>query len=127
SAVPSFTPAALELAERIARRYGGSTWDVLRLMAPPRVASVEKRDWTAPAITADQQPEALGSKSTDLDEALLATAGDRVIWEALPDHEPRTSVPALPLVQAALETVATGASAVLVVPDARAVGALLAE
>src|SRR5690554_4330439 len=57
-ATPSFTPAGIELAERVSRRYGGSMWDVLRLMAPPRVASVEKRDWTSlpgnPAVGSEQ-------------------------------------------------------------------------
>jgi len=42
--IPSYTDAGIALARAVADRYGGNLWDVLRLMAPPRVASVEKRD-----------------------------------------------------------------------------------
>ena len=177
-ATASFTRQAIDLAERVARRYGGSVWDVLRLMAPPRVAAVEKRDWTSTPQSAEPEPEPdpytaalaslttapsanttapatdptasgadptapatdnplsarkppapadIPSEATDSTLPLLATAGDRVIWEALPDYEPRTAVATRPLIQAALETAVSGASAVLVVPDARAVATLLAE
>lgn len=142
SASPSFTPSAIDLARRIARRYGGSVWDVLRLMAPPRVAAVEKRDWsalsasTSPGHTARQdapdpyrvayEATSVGSQSelTDYLRELLAGAEDRVIWEALPDHSPRTTVATKPLIRAVLQVAVTGASAIVVVPDARSIAAL---
>lgn len=134
--IPSFTPAAIELAERIARRYGGSVWDVLRLMAPPRVASVEKRDWRTPTdgnyktaletLNAATASRGELSESTDLSPHLQVHSGDRVIWEALPDRLDRSTIAAEPLLKAAIETAVTGASAIVVVPDARAIATLLA-
>ncbi|WP_084078265.1 hypothetical protein [Demequina sp. NBRC 110057] len=125
SLVPSFTPDAVALAERIARRYAGSTWDVLRLMAPPRVLAVEKRDWDAP----DPDPayaEALAAAPGSTG-GLALRPGDRVVWQGLPEADPRTSVPARAMVEAALAAVGEDASAVLVVPDGRSIGAVLAE
>ncbi|WP_144268195.1 hypothetical protein [Demequina sp. NBRC 110055] len=123
SLVPSFSADALTLAQRIARRYGGSTWDVLRLMAPPRVLAVEKREWPA--------PEADPAYATALDQGasggLSLRPGHRVLWQGLPENEPRTSVPAHALVQAALGAIGETASAILVVPDARGIQAILAE
>jgi primosomal protein N' (replication factor Y) len=122
AAVPSFTPAALELARSVARRYGGSLWDVLRLMAPPRVASVEKREWPAHVDPASVGRLVSGS-------ALLAENApqvpERAVWAALPDAT-RGSVPARELIAHALLTIADrdDASAIIVVPDARALSAL---
>ncbi|MFW7415168.1 hypothetical protein [Demequina sp. SO4-18] len=124
SAIASFTPAALGLAERIARRYGGSLWDVLRLMAPPRAASVEKREWSDPPESLTYAYQAAAKRTT---AEPLAAPGERVVWEALPDDEPRTTVASARLIATAVATAATGASSIVVAPDARAVGALLAE
>ncbi|MFN3867249.1 MAG: primosomal protein N', partial [Demequina sp.] len=88
SAIPSYTPAAIKLAERIARRYGGSVWDVLRLMAPPRAAAVEKRDWDDAPRASNAEYSAASRRAT---AAPLAREGERVVWEALPDEDPRTS------------------------------------
>ena len=52
AAYPSYTPESLAFARAVADWYGGSLWDVLRLSAPSRVASVEKREWPAPAAGA---------------------------------------------------------------------------
>ncbi|MFV0285267.1 MAG: hypothetical protein ACK5IM_02615 [Demequina sp.] len=125
SHVPSFTPEALRLASEIARRYAGSTWDVLRLMAPPRVAAVERRDWGPPPPD-PAYAEAFEREVPD-EVGLAVTPGDRVVWQALPEAHPRTSVPARALVQAALAAIGDQASAILVVPDARAIEAVLAE
>ncbi|GIG54599.1 hypothetical protein [Demequina activiva] len=128
SAIPSYTPSAIELARAVARRYGGSLWDVLRLMAPPRVAAIEKRDWgraVEPDGTAQADPyrRALGAVEG---EALIATR-ERAVWEAVPETEPRGSVPVATLVATAVARVADGGSAILVVPDARAASAVLRE
>ncbi|MDN4481700.1 hypothetical protein [Demequina muriae] len=124
SAIPSYTPAAITLADRIARRYGGSVWDVLRLMAPPRAAAIEKRDWDSAPVALDADYAAAMSRSS---AEPLAREGERVVWEALPDDDPRTSVAAARLIATAVVTAATGASSIVVAPDARAVAALLAE
>ncbi|WP_234985769.1 hypothetical protein [Demequina sp. NBRC 110051] len=127
SKMPSFTADAVALAQHVARRYGGSTWDVLRLMAPPRVLAVEKREWPSP------EPDPAYAKARALTAHDLVGAGlsvgpgDRVVWQGLPDENPRTSVPAQALVEAALQAVGETASAILVVPDARGIRAVLAE
>lgn len=141
SAVPSFTPHAIELAARIARRYAGSTWDVLRLMAPPRVAAVEKYDWAAPAGEATaheayrdaleraRRGDAAGESRDAPHEVprVLVADGERVVWEAVPDPRQPVTLPAAALVRAALERIWDGGSAVLVVPDARALTVVLAQ
>ena len=125
SLVPSFTADAVALAGDIARRYGGSTWDVLRLMAPPRVASVEKREWPAPAP--DPAYAAARGDAASRSRDLAVGPGDRVVWQGLPEADPRTSVPTRALVEAALGAIGETASAILVVPDARGIRAVLAE
>lgn len=138
SATPSFTPEALGLAARIARRYAGSTWDVLRLMAPPRVAAVEKQRWGPDddhvASDDDAYRDALTAarRGDDGDthaeaRGVLVGEAERVVWEALPDAARPGTVPAAALVRAALERIAHGGSAVIVVPDARAIAAVLAQ
>lgn len=129
SAIPSFTPAALELARDVARRYGGSWWDVARLMAPPRVAAVEKRDWSAPGNDPAYK-EALVRLEPQAARVTLRP-GDRVVWEALPPVESTsggpTATPADALVSIAVQSLGDTGSAIIVVPDARAVRLVLAS
>ena len=83
-AIPSFSQEALDLAGSIAARYGGSLWDVLRLMAPARVASVEKLEWDA--MRAAQVPPGLVAASAELVNAtsLTTAGGSRAAWVAPP-------------------------------------------
>ncbi|WP_430866768.1 hypothetical protein [Demequina aurantiaca] len=125
AASPSYTPDSLEFARGVARRYGGSLWDVLRLMAPPRVASVESRDWdstlfgTSPFKAAAQNLRG-AAEAAGLPHVQIA-AGARMMWEALPDPLAPASIPAAALVAPSVEVAAKGLSAIIVVPDGRAV------
>ncbi|WP_061965868.1 hypothetical protein [Demequina aurantiaca] len=125
AASPSYTADSLEFARGVARRYGGSLWDVLRLMAPPRVASVEARDWGEEQFSKSAFVEAAATlrgaaEAAGLDFAQVA-AGARVVWEAVPESEAPSSIPAAALLAASVEVAAKGLSAIVVVPDARAV------
>lgn len=121
SAAPSFTEEAIVLARSVAQRYGGSLSDVLRLMAPPRVASVEKRE------PREGRPQGFYAEASRAARALAPTdspavsRGERVVWEAGPDAQ-RRSLPVWGLVAPALEAAARGEAAIIVVPDARAAG-----
>lgn len=118
--LPSYSPAALGLARAVARRYAGSLWDVLRLMAPPRVASLEKRSW------GEVDPESASRLVAAVERLSGAPAAPlRAVWAALPDAE-RSTLPAPALLAHAMRAIAAsdGASAIVVVPDARGLEAL---
>ncbi|MDN4473329.1 hypothetical protein [Demequina zhanjiangensis] len=125
----SYTPESLRLAEALARRAGGSVWDVLRLMAPPRVAAVEKRE----AEHGDPRPrlEAAAERLTARGEGEAPAHSPRwkgrSVLQALPDPEAPGATPARLLASEAVAAAASGeGSAILVVPDARAVRAVSA-
>ncbi|WP_062520497.1 hypothetical protein [Demequina silvatica] len=127
SAVPSYTPEAIRFAELVARRYGGSLWDVLRLMAPPRVAAVEKRDWGT--VEHDEQAFAEAhatlapfAEAVSLPADALA-GGARLVWEAVPDPSRRHGLPVEALLAPAAQVAASGQTAIVILPDARAVAA----
>ncbi|WP_062377944.1 hypothetical protein [Demequina pelophila] len=151
SAVPSYTAGAISLAREVARRYGGSLWDVLRLMAPPRVAAVEKRYAAADAERgAPARADAAERRAQDGGESIAtaspegpadryrtplpgadptvleaaSTPGARLVWEALPD--PTAGYPVATLLAPALAVAAQGRSAIVVLPDARALAAATA-
>jgi primosomal protein N' (replication factor Y) len=128
AAAPSYTADALELARGIARRYGGSLWDVLRLMAPPRVSSVESRDWSGQEFAGSSYAEAAAFLSEAAADAgfdvTAVAAGARVVWEAMPQALAPASVPASALLAPSVAVAAKGLTAVVVVPDARAVARL---
>lgn len=117
SAIPSFSPEALSLASAMAERYGGSLWDVLRLMAPARVASVEKLDWSTMGRT---------TRTSELSPpgVLPAKTGSRSAWVAPPAI--CAGAPVEELVRWALAATSEGGTAILVVPDGRATRALTA-
>lgn len=122
-AIPSFTPAALDLARSIAARYAGSLWDVLRLMGPPRVAAVEKYDWNAWART-DVDSGALGALTASAERfALPAVRSDRAVWAATPSR-PEVA-PTEEILGAAIAASAQGGTSIIVASDSRAVAALL--
>lgn len=116
-ALPSLSQEGLELARAIAARYGGGLWDVVRLMAPARAASVEKLDWAGMTRAALPEPP-------DAPELLPHAPGQRGVWACAPSAP--VGLPADQLVAAAAASVARGGSAILVAPDARAVAALVA-
>ena len=122
-AIPSFTPAALDLARSIAARYAGSLWDVLRLMGPPRVAAVEKYDWNAWART-DVDSGALGALRASAERfALPAVRSDRAVWAATPSRS--EVAPTEEILGAAIAASAPGGTSIIVASDSRAVAALL--
>ncbi len=128
AAAPSATRASIDLARAVARRYGGGLWDVLRLAVPPRAAAVEKR-WVArapdaPAASEERLAAALAAAG-GLEAAPVVRPGERIVWEAPPGRE-RSSIPVSAYVEAALSTAVRGTSAILVVPDGRALASLVA-
>ncbi len=127
SAVPSFTAEAISFAEQVSRRYGGSLWDVLRLMAPPRVASVEKRDWSQVDHDEQSYREAhqtlvAGAEAVSLPADAVAR-GARIVWEAVPDPSRRHGLPIEALLAPAAAVAARGQAAIVILPDARALAA----
>lgn len=140
--IPSYTEESLALARAVADRYGGNLWDVLRLMAPPRVASVEKREPRAgdpegdPALA--RAREALGASGGDAAVPSVAESsisasivtGGRLVWEALPWRGNASGtalgpIPARAILATVIEGCARGSS-IVIVPDARAVEAFVA-
>jgi len=124
-AVPSTSGAGIDLARQVARRYGGSLWDVLRLAVPPRVASVERR-WidrgTGPSVeTAARLASVAGVALLDADVSHVL--GDRVVWEAVPEPD-RSSLPVMAIATHALRAASGGGSVIVAVPDVRAVAAV---
>ena len=123
AALPSFSAEALELARAIATRYAGSLWDVLRLMGPPRVASVEQLPWSGwgPTPLAAEDLDAMIQHA--LAAGLPATPGDRAVWASVPTEG--LGVPARALVGGAVASIRQGGTAIIVAPDGRAVAALV--
>lgn len=135
--VPSYSESAIALAREVAHRYGGSLWDVLRLMAPPRVAAVEKRfDVAADApLRLEVLRKAAESLQSDGRASLVVSdagaetgAVQRLVWTSPPTPDAAV-VPARELLRWALERVLStgGGSALLCLPDARAVGRVVEE
>lgn len=125
---PSFTADAISLARAVAHRYGGSLWDVLRLMAPPRVASLESRVWQG--VQAPESASRLDGVRVELEAETPSYFDHRTVWHAPPAGN-RGVIPARQLLAAAIQAM-TGehqarGSAVIVVPDARALSALERE
>lgn len=125
--LPSYTPRAIELAQSMARRYGGSLWDVLRLMAPPRVASLESRDWTKVSLDLQAYIDARDALA-DVDAPALdldaLAAGARIVWQALPDAQRPSGTPARALVAPAVAVAALDQSSIVIVPDGRSLRAV---
>lgn len=129
SPVRVLTPSLYSLARRCADRAAGSASDILRLVIPKRMVRAEKA-WLAGTPT--PAPDVDGEARTWADGVLspfggLASAidaGDRVAVDAppataqLPDGTAVGSW-ALLLAAAAVRALASGRSAVLVVPDHR--------
>ena len=121
--MPSLDRPAIALAREIANRYGGSLWDVLRLMAVPRVASVETFPWDEWTRHAPRGETVARLSAYAQELGLPVAPAQRGVWAAT--HAGRRALPADALVGAALAAIRDGGSALLVAPDARAVHTLL--
>ncbi len=116
------------LARRAADRAAGSAADILRLAIPRRMVRAEKAFLASPPPEAPVLSPATRAWSDDAVRAVPLFApiaeGARLAWQAPPgvvETEPGTAVSAWAVVFAALavQTLASGRSAVLVVPDHR--------
>lgn len=129
SPVPVLTPGLYRLARRCADRAAGSASDILRLAIPKRMVRAEKA-WLgaatppAPAIEPAQVAwaDAALSAFPGLGDAL--TRGERLAFDAPPAPVTLSTGAtvgswAVMLAAAAVQTLAAGRSAVLVVPDHR--------
>ncbi len=124
SVVPSYSSKSIELARVLAKRYGGSVSDVLRLAAPPRVAAVERRDWTTPPPQWDltHAREALNEGSASPHGL---PAGARMVWQAWPENG--QVVAARALLSQAVNSAGESGQSIVVVPDLRAVDIMMAQ
>ncbi|MFD3508357.1 primosomal protein N' [Nocardia sp. NPDC058666] len=151
SAERVLTPEVLRLATAVAARYAGTRADVLRLAIPPRHArtetggvkkaeAVETVGGEAGSSSGDaglDSPESSGvAAESTVDasawgryvhgmafvDALAQGKGARAAWQALPGEDW-----AARLAELAATVVASGRSAVLMVPDQRDLDRLLAE
>ncbi|WP_022885127.1 hypothetical protein [Glaciibacter superstes] len=135
SAVPVLSPGVWQLARRVADRAAGTASDVLRLAIPPRQVRVEKA-WLAAAeaqtpeaqTTEVRTPEAQTSvpQFTDYEPGTLARAldGHRLAVAAVPKLVPLADGKTIgawarTMAELAAATVATGRTAIVVVPDYR--------
>ncbi|MET0475345.1 MAG: primosomal protein N' [Mycobacterium sp.] len=119
------TPDVRRLADAVAARYAGTRADVLRLAVPPRHAKVEKQAMVdPPAATArpvDRAAWAEYGRGGQYLDALGEGRAARAVWQALPGERWTDR-----LAEAAAVVVASGRSALAVVPDQRDVDALAA-
>ncbi|WP_019204312.1 primosomal protein N' [Tsukamurella sp. 1534] len=121
SPLPVLTESVLRLATEVAVRYAGTRADVLRLAIPPRHARVEKAlleqdhvDPDPPAPPADGAPAPLSEYTHGPQFVAAATDGraPHAVWQALPGEDW-----AARLAELATAVVASGRTALLVVPD----------
>lgn len=126
SPVPVLPERLYTLARRVADRAAGSASDVLRLAVPKRMVRAEKA-WLAapspatPVVDASALERAAGVLAAFPGLAEAIAAGERIALDA-PPHPSRhlpTGAWAELLAAAAAATLASGRSAVLVVPDYR--------
>ncbi|MGW9307487.1 primosomal protein N' [Saccharomonospora azurea] len=110
-------PALLRVCQAVARRYGGTLADVVRLAVPPRHARVEAEPPRPPAAVASA-PDPSGWRAYPRGPAFFSAVRDgkaaRAVWQARPGEDwPRR------LAELATAVAAGGRGAVLVVPDHR--------
>jgi primosomal protein N' (replication factor Y) (superfamily II helicase) len=119
------TPDVRRLVDAVAARYAGTRADVLRLAVPPRHAKVEKQSLpdppTATVPLVDQAAWAGYGRGTQFLDALGEGRAARAVWQALPGEQWADR-----LAEAGAVVVASGRSALAVVPDQRDVDALSA-
>jgi primosomal protein N' (replication factor Y) len=120
SPVSLLTPQTYALARNVAKRYAGTTPDVLRLAIPPRHARIEATiraaspgALTPPAVDPNAwQPYRGGPAFL---RHLTAGRSPRAVWTALPG----ANSPWAPLAAAVVATLTSGRSAVVIVPTGR--------
>ncbi|MGO1182071.1 MAG: primosomal protein N' [Micrococcaceae bacterium] len=127
STLPVLAPEVLRLAERTAQRYAGNVADVLRNVVPPRVARVEiefagSEDEPAPGTPEPAHPIAARGLS-ELDRLLdftqpLESPGSRCALTLPSAHDGWDAMSFL--ADLAQQTAAAERSAIIVVPDVRA-------
>ena len=117
------TPDVRRLVDAVAARYAGTRADVLRLAVPPRHAKVEKEvnEEPPPSSFRPVDPQAWGEygRGRQFLDALGEGRAARAVWQALPGEQWTDR-----LAEAAAVVVASGRSALAVVPDQRDVDAL---
>lgn len=119
---PVLPPSSARLVRAVADHYGGSFSDVARLAVPPRHASTETAaqrpnpDLVAPSPAA----EVLGAypQGESFLARLRSGESPRAAWTVVPSCGPEGDW-AVGTAEAVAATVASGRSAVVVVPDAR--------
>lgn len=128
SVVPVLPEHLYRLARRVADRAAGSASDILRLVIPKRQVRVEKA-WKADAVTP--------VPSSDAVERSVAVLGEYTGLTDVLDDRGRAAVEAIPgirdgvlrwtelLAAAATRVLASGASAIIAVPDHRDLDRLL--
>ena len=111
------------LVDAVAARYAGTRADVLRLAVPPRHATVEKQPVPELATPTARPVDPAGWEDYGRGGQFLGALGEgraaRAVWQALPGE----SWPDR-LAEAAAVVVASGRSALAVLPDQRDVDAL---
>jgi len=126
SAEPVLDPQVLALARAVARRWVGTTADVLRLAVPPRRAVVETEERPGPPLgplpLPDPGPWGAYAGGPALVSRTAAGGAPRAVWTALPGGAGEDWPAALAVLTAA--ALAGGRGALLVVPDHRDVARL---
>lgn len=133
STLPVLDPEVLTLAERTAQRYAGNVADVLRNVVPPRVARVEKEfaddadtnppETTPPLRTIASRGLSGLERLLDFTQSLEGTASRCAL--ALPSAHDDWDAMEL-LADLAQHTAAAERSAIIIVPDVRALERLSA-
>jgi primosomal protein N' (replication factor Y) len=121
SGVPVLTPATLELCRRVAAEYAGTLSDVVRLAVPGRHAAAEESVLSADPVV--HEPVVLGEdlhgwERHSAGPAFLAHVRDGGSPRAVATLAPGTD-PFAALAVAARASLASGRTALLVVPDHR--------
>lgn len=129
SSEPVLTPEVLALARELARTYGGSLGDVLRLAVPPRHARAEtalprERPPVAPVPPVDLHAWGPYAAGPALLRHLTSGQAPWASWLAVPQvAAPERDWPAA-LAAAATATLAGSRGSIIVVPDGRDVAAV---
>ncbi|BBY36493.1 putative primosomal protein N' [Mycobacterium mantenii] len=123
SAEPVLTPEIRRLVDAVAAHYAGTRPDVLRLAVPARHARVEReapagRDLAIPGPVDPSGWDAYGRGAQFL-TALAESRAARAVWQALPGESWTDR-----FTDAAAQTVRTGRSVLVIVPDQRDLDAL---
>lgn len=119
------TPEIVRLVSAVAARYAGTRADVLRLAIPPRHArteAAEPKTVELPEIPPDFPAWSHYVHGGSFLSALRRGSGPRAAWQAMPGERwPRR------LAELAATTVASGRSAIVMVPDQRDLARVVTE